>query len=77
MPSIQQQKTTTIQTTTWYSPNQALFFGILFTILDISINIFGLAWNGRFFTFNNIKHWFDFRYYHFTINPIDFLVIFL
>ena len=59
----------------WYSPGQALLFAVVFASLDIAINVFGLAWNGRFFTFANIQHWFDFRYYSFTLNPIDFLAV--
>uniref|UniRef100_A0A915DYG5 Uncharacterized protein n=1 Tax=Ditylenchus dipsaci TaxID=166011 RepID=A0A915DYG5_9BILA len=35
----------------------------------------GLAWDGKFFTIDNIQHWFDFRYYNFTINPVDFMAV--
>lgn len=58
----------------WYTPVQALSIAIGFAVLDIVVNIFGLAWDGEFFTFDNIRHWFDFRYYSFTLNPVDFLV---
>lgn len=60
----------------WYTSLQALCFAITFSVIDILINLLGLAWDGKFFTIDNIRHWFDFRYYYFTINPIDFLVCF-
>jgi hypothetical protein len=59
----------------WYSPKQALCIAITFAIIDLFINIFGLAWNGKFFTFDNLEHWFDFSHYKFTNNPIDFLAV--
>ncbi|KAH7726669.1 ATP-binding cassette sub-family B member 9 isoform 5 [Aphelenchoides avenae] len=59
----------------WYTPVQALSIAIAFAVLDIIVNIFGLAWDGEFFTFDNIRHWFDFRYYTFTLNPVDFLAV--
>ncbi|KAI1703534.1 ABC transporter transmembrane region domain-containing protein [Ditylenchus destructor] len=59
----------------WYSPIQALLLSIVFVFIDIIVNIFGLAWDGKFFTVDNISHWFDFRYYNFTINPVDFMVV--
>ncbi|KAI6179471.1 hypothetical protein M3Y98_00614200 [Aphelenchoides besseyi] len=59
----------------WYSPTQAAGIAFAFAALDLMITILGLAWNGRFFTFDNIAHWFDFAHYYFTISPIDFLGI--
>ena len=59
----------------WYSPKQALCIAITFAVIDLSINTFGLAWNGKFFTFDNLQHWFDFSHYTFTNNPIDFLAV--
>jgi hypothetical protein len=62
-------------TSSWYTPSQALWLAVGFACLDLAINVFGLAWNGKFFTFDNIAHWFDFRFYNFTLNPVDFLVV--
>ncbi|CAD5209211.1 unnamed protein product [Bursaphelenchus xylophilus] len=59
----------------WYSPVQALGISICFAVLDVVICILGLAWDGKFFTFDNIVHWFDFQSYSFTRNPIDFLAV--
>lgn len=63
-----------MSTSNFYTPTQALGIAISFSFIDIGANILGLAWNGRFFTFDNIAHWFDFQKYNFTINPVDFLV---
>uniref|UniRef100_A0A915MBE7 Uncharacterized protein n=1 Tax=Meloidogyne javanica TaxID=6303 RepID=A0A915MBE7_MELJA len=62
-------------TQAWYSPKQALCIALTFAIVDLLVNIFGLAWNGKFFTFDNLQHWFDFSHYTFTNNPIDFLAV--
>lgn len=59
---------------TWYSPTQALGIALSFACLDALLVVLGLAWDGRFFTFSNIVHWFDLHNYSFTRNPIDFLV---
>uniref|UniRef100_A0A1I8BD31 CX domain-containing protein n=1 Tax=Meloidogyne hapla TaxID=6305 RepID=A0A1I8BD31_MELHA len=55
--------------------NEALCIALTFAIVDLLVNIFGLAWNGKFFTFDNLQHWFDFSHYAFTNNPIDFLAV--
>jgi|UniRef100_A0AC35EXM9 ATP-binding cassette subfamily B (MDR/TAP) protein 9 len=57
----------------WYSPHQALGIALAFVILDIFVVMMGLMWDGRFFTVDNIVHWFDFRNYDFRRNPVDFL----
>ncbi|KHN76663.1 ATP-binding cassette sub-family B member 9 [Toxocara canis] len=57
----------------WYSGAQALFVAIGFATFDMLMNIFGLAWNGKFFTVDNIVHWFDLENYQFRKNPVDFL----
>ncbi|VDP14193.1 unnamed protein product [Heligmosomoides polygyrus] len=57
----------------FYSGSQALSLALFFSGLDIAVNMFGLAWNGQYFTTDNIKHWFDLAHYKFTTNPIDFL----
>ncbi|KAL7080242.1 hypothetical protein ACQ4LE_000370 [Meloidogyne hapla] len=62
-------------TQAWYTPKQALCIALTFAIVDLLVNIFGLAWNGKFFTFDNLQHWFDFSHYAFTNNPIDFLAV--
>jgi hypothetical protein len=59
----------------WYTPRQALLLSLAFACLDLIVNIFGLAWNGNFFTFSNIAYWFDFSHYNFTLNPVDFLAV--
>lgn len=58
----------------WYSGAQALFVAVAFSIFDMLMNIFGLAWNGKFFTTDNIIHWLDLENYEFRKNPVDFLV---
>ncbi|KAI3418881.1 hypothetical protein GPALN_007979 [Globodera pallida] len=63
------------ESSSWYSPGQALGLACCFACLDILVNVLGLAWDGRFFTIDNIYHWFDFRYYNFTLNPVDFLAV--
>lgn len=60
----------------WYSPKQAVGIALGFAILDILVNILGLAWNGEYFTFDNISHWFNLKEYSFKKNPVDFLVSF-
>ncbi|WKX88018.1 hypothetical protein Q1695_007992 [Nippostrongylus brasiliensis] len=60
----------------FYSGGQALGIAVFFAGLDVAVNMFGLAWNGQYFTTDNIKHWFDLSNYKFTTNPIDFLVNF-
>ena len=50
----------------WYTPGQALAIALTLALLDLTVNVFGLAWNGNFFTFANIAHWFDFRFYNFS-----------
>jgi hypothetical protein len=62
-----------MSTSNFYTPTQALGIAISFSVVDVGANILGLAWNGRFFTFDNIAHWFDFQQYSFTMNPVDFL----
>ncbi|KAL6732530.1 hypothetical protein Aduo_003282 [Ancylostoma duodenale] len=57
----------------FYSGGQALSIALFFAGIDVVVNIFGLAWNGQYFTVGNIKHWFDLPNYKFTTNPIDFL----
>src|SRR4051812_33125580 len=61
-------------TSNFYTPNQALVIALTFSVIDIGTNILGLAWNGEFFTFDNISYWFNFRDYKFTENPVDFLL---
>ncbi|KAE9550301.1 hypothetical protein FO519_006491 [Halicephalobus sp. NKZ332] len=57
----------------WYSPHQALGIALGFAALDIFVVMMGLMWNGKFFTTDNIIHWFDFKNYDFCKNPVDFL----
>uniref|UniRef100_A0A1I8AD46 ABC-type antigen peptide transporter n=1 Tax=Steinernema glaseri TaxID=37863 RepID=A0A1I8AD46_9BILA len=61
--------------TIWYSGTQALAIAIAFGLLDIGVNLLGLAWNGSFFTYQNIVHWFDLKDYDFCQNPVDFLAV--
>lgn len=58
----------------FYTGNQALWIAVFFAGLDVAVNVFGLAWNGRYFTLDNLKHWFDLANYSFLVNPVDFLV---
>ncbi len=59
----------------YYSGTQALIISIIFTIVDIVFNIFGLALNGNYFTFQNVIHWMNLSSYDFRQNPIDFLAV--
>ncbi|CAI4225841.1 unnamed protein product [Auanema sp. JU1783] len=59
--------------TAFYSGGHALYIAVFFSVIDITVNIFGLAWNGKEFTVDNIKHWFDLANYSFLVNPVDFL----
>nr|CDJ82259.1 unnamed protein product [Haemonchus contortus] len=59
----------------FYTGGQALSFAVFFAGLDVGVNMFGLAWNGQYFTVDNIKHWFDLPNYKFTTNPVDFLAV--
>ncbi|PAV67723.1 hypothetical protein WR25_04234 [Diploscapter pachys] len=59
----------------FYTGSQALFCAASFTVIDLAVNVFGLAWNGKYFTFDNIKHWFDLANYNFLMNPVDFLAV--
>ena len=61
-------------TGSWYSPHQALGIALGFAALDIFVVMMGLMWDGKFFTTDNIIHWFDFKNYDFCKNPVDFLV---
>ncbi|EFP02911.1 hypothetical protein GCK72_001996 [Caenorhabditis remanei] len=62
-------------TSSLYTGGQALFICLAFIGLDLLVNIFGLAWNGKYFTFANIAHWFDLENYSFLKNPVDFLAV--
>ncbi|VDK43399.1 unnamed protein product [Anisakis simplex] len=57
----------------WYTGTQALFIALAFATFDLLMNIFGLAWNGKDFTTDNIIHWFQLENYRFKQNPVDFL----
>uniref|UniRef100_A0A0K0FY22 ABC-type antigen peptide transporter n=1 Tax=Strongyloides venezuelensis TaxID=75913 RepID=A0A0K0FY22_STRVS len=61
--------------TIFYSPNQVLVITCVFSIIDIFINLLGLTWNGNFFTLANLSHWFAWKNYDFTKNPVDFFFI--
>ncbi|CEF68673.1 ATP-binding cassette sub-family B member 9 [Strongyloides ratti] len=61
--------------TVFYSPKQALVITFVFSIIDIFINLLGLTWNGSFFTLGNLIHWFSWKNYDFTKNPVDFFFI--
>uniref|UniRef100_A0A914UJ06 Uncharacterized protein n=1 Tax=Plectus sambesii TaxID=2011161 RepID=A0A914UJ06_9BILA len=63
---------------TTYTGRAALLIAIFFCFLDITITIFGLAWDGKDFTFDNIGHWWNDFFspnYDFRTNPIDFLIL--
>ncbi|ULU13282.1 hypothetical protein L3Y34_016052 [Caenorhabditis briggsae] len=62
-------------TSSLYTGGQALFICLAFIGLDVLVNVFGLAWNGKYFTFANIAHWFDLANYSFLKNPVDFLAV--
>nr|pir hypothetical protein ZK484.2 - Caenorhabditis elegans [Caenorhabditis elegans] len=57
-----------------YTGGQALFICLAFIGLDLLVNVFGLAWNGKYFTFDNIAHWFDLANYSFLKNPAVALI---
>lgn len=58
----------------WYSAHQALGIAMVFALLDVFVVMMGLMWDGKFFTIDNVVHWFDFNNYDFRRNPVDFLV---
>ncbi|CAJ0961341.1 unnamed protein product, partial [Mesorhabditis belari] len=59
----------------FYSGRQALVICLIFVLLDFTVNWFGLMWNGKYFTIDNIYHWFNLHDYKFTVNPVDFLAV--
>ena len=58
----------------FYTATQAAGIAFAFALLDVAMTLLGLAWNGRYFTLDNIRYWFQLDRYSFTVNPIDFLV---
>ncbi|CAD6196304.1 unnamed protein product [Caenorhabditis auriculariae] len=58
-----------------YTGTQALIVSLGFAVLDGIVNMFGLAWNGKRFSTENIEHWFELSDYSFLKNPVDFLVV--
>ncbi|CAB3406987.1 unnamed protein product [Caenorhabditis bovis] len=58
-----------------YTGGQALFICVAFIVIDLAVNMLGLAWNGKYFTIDNIAHWFDLKAYDFRKNPVDFLAV--
>uniref|UniRef100_A0A7E4UMG2 ABC-type antigen peptide transporter n=1 Tax=Panagrellus redivivus TaxID=6233 RepID=A0A7E4UMG2_PANRE len=59
----------------WYSPWTAVGIATVFAMLDVFVVMMGLMWDGNFFTFDNVVHWFDLANYKFTENPVDFLLV--
>uniref|UniRef100_A0A1I7X1W7 Vacuolar membrane protein n=1 Tax=Heterorhabditis bacteriophora TaxID=37862 RepID=A0A1I7X1W7_HETBA len=57
----------------FYSGRQALLLAVAFSFLDVAVNMFGLAWNGKEFTIDNLRTWFDLSHYSFLVYPVDFL----
>ncbi|GMS98706.1 hypothetical protein PENTCL1PPCAC_20881 [Pristionchus entomophagus] len=59
----------------WYTGGQALSLALFFSGIDFAVNMFGLAWNGKEFTMDNLKHWFELSKYDFFEFPTDFLLM--
>ncbi|KAF8366443.1 haf-9 [Pristionchus pacificus] len=59
----------------WYTGGQALSLAIFFSGIDFAVNMFGLAWNGKEFSMDNLRHWFELSKYDFFSFPTDFLLM--